>query len=407
MRAGWPALHEQLAATTATSAGPGEDDGTTVPMIAALVDADLQPWQAIPAPDGAHPMVCDIAWFADAAWVSFGNKTISTDGAQVYSWKPGRGWKLELDWDRGGAPGITHEQGGQGISRLRVIDDLLYATDADAPNFGGFGISGAPFEGYVFVANREGFGPLSADQQPPAETLIVPLAFHVFDITRFRGHLVASGGTISPPGSRSRYPGGLFIDAEPGQLWPRFFPGKDSKSGVVRATFMHRFRNRLYVGFQNNERRMGWDLGVIEGDPALADTQLILGRVTEMGGWKTRHFASDEDQLYWIASDHRNQGRGALFQSRDGLHFTRVELGPEVGEPHDVPAAGGQALLLTDTGLYRLQPDGFTGRILAAPKGNPFARRDGFCSATMAATPLGLMAASTNGLGLFLSKPSH
>jgi hypothetical protein len=67
---------------------------------------------------------------------------------------------------------------------------------------------------------------------------------------------------------------------------------------VVRVTFMHRFSERLYVGFHNNERRARWDLGVLEGTPS-AEASLVFGRVTDEGGWKPRQFASDDSHLYW------------------------------------------------------------------------------------------------------------
>lgn len=407
VEAKWKTLAQQLAEPTEASSLPGEADGSDEASTRRLVHSPLSSWESIEAPPDAHPLVCDLAWFGDSIWVSFGNKTISTDGARIYSWNPKRGWKLEFNWDRGGQAGVTHEQGGQGISRLRVIAGKLYATDSDAPNFAGFGISDAPLEGYVFVADEKGFGPLLAGDRPPAETLIVPMAFHVFDITAYKGRLIASGGTLAPTqNAKSRYPGGLFVDAEPGQLWPRYYPGIDTKSGVVRATFMHQFRGRLYVGFQNNERRMGWDLGVVDGDPSLAETELVLGRVTEEGGWKTRHFASDEESLYWIASDVRSRGKSSLFRSGDGRRFSKLPLAKEVGEPHDVLAAGGSALVLADKGLYRLNATGHTQKVLPAPEGKPFARRDGFCSAAMTPTPLGLFAGSTNGRGIYLAKPT-
>jgi hypothetical protein len=401
----WKTLVDQLAESGEPNEPPGEDDGSDQAISQLLVHAALRPWQSIASPPGAHPMVCDLAWFGDSIWVSFGNKTISTDGARIYSWNPARGWKLELDWDRGGKAGVTHEQGGQGITRLRVMAGKLYATDADAPNFAGFGISDAPLEGYVFVADREeGFGPLLPGERPPVQTLIVPMAFHVFDITTYRGHLMAAGGTLAPQGAKSRYPGGLFMQTESGQLWPRYYPGSETKSGVVRATFLHRYRGRLYVGFQNNERRMGWDIGVVDGDPGLASTKLVVGRITELGGWKTRHFASDAEFLYWIASDHRNRGKSTLFRSRDGRSFSEVSLTAKVGEPHDIVAAGGSALVLADSGLYRLKANGGATEVLPAPSGKPFARRDGFCSAAMTPTPLGLFAGSTNGQGIYLAK---
>ena len=380
----------------------GEDNGNRMEMVKSVVEGPLGPWTKIPAPDGAHPVVCDMAWFQGAVWASFGNKTISTDGAQIHSWQPERGWKLEFDWDRGGAPGVTHEQGGQGIARLRVIDEKLYAPGADAPNYGGFGISGAPFEGYVFVADEKGFGALTEGQLPPKETLLLPLAFHVFDIIKYGGELVASGGTVGPPGSKSRYPGGLFVTTADGLYWPKFFPGAQSRAGVVRTTFMHRFRGRLYMGFQNNERRARWDLGVLEGSPS-GDATLVLGRVTAEGGWKTRQFASDRNHLYWIASMRTKPSVSRLFSSDDGLDFKPVTLPEGAGEAHDVLAHGGSLLVLADGGLFRRQGTDAFEQLLKSPKGAPFQRRDGFCTSPLHANPLGLFAGSTDGSGLYWS----
>ncbi len=367
------------------------------------MSSELSEWTQIQAPQGAHPMVCDLAWFQGAVWASFGNRTISTDGAQVHSWHPERGWKMELNWDRGGAPGVTHEQGGQGIARLRVIDDKLYAPGADAPNFGGFGITDAPLEGYVFVADANGFGALQEGLLPPKETLLLPLAFHVFDIIKFGGELVASGGTLAPPGAKSRYPGGLFVKTKDGSFWPRFYPGIDSRAGVVRATFLHRFRDRLYMGFQNNERRAGWDLGVLTGVPS-EDASLVLGRVTPDGGWKTRQFASDRKQLYWVASMRKRPYSSRLFRSEDGLRFEPVKLLASMGEVQDILAHDDGLLVLTDRGLFRRQGRGRFVPLLAVPKESPFDRRDGFCTSPILATPWGLFAGSSNGSGIYQSK---
>lgn len=394
-------LLEVSAAPQTTSLG--EDDGSTVAMVKQVVTSPLGEWTRVPAPKGAHPVVCDLAWFQGAVWASFGNKTISTDGAQVHSWNPDRGWKLELNWDRGGAPGVTHEQSGQGISRLRVIGDKLYATDADAPNFAGFGITDAPLEGYVFVAGADGFGALGVGDLPPKDTLLVPLAFHVFDIIEYAGERVASGGTLAPAGSKSRYPGGLFVESGDGLFLPRFFPGKDTRAGVVRATFMHRFRGRLYIGFQNNERRARWDLGVLEGVPS-GEASLVLGRVTELGGYKTRQFASDERHLYWIGSKRTRPFTSHLFQSLDGLKFEPVALTHGMGEAQDILAYDDTLLVLTDTGIHLRSGDSEFKTLLQTPVGSPFRRRDGFCSSPLLATPLGLAAGSTNGSGIYLSR---
>jgi hypothetical protein len=302
---------------------------------------------------------------------------------------------------------VTHEIGGQGITRLRAIDDRLWATDSDAPLYGGFGLTGAPFEDYVFTSDRDGaFSPPAPAQGPPANTRVLPLAFHVFDVIRYRGAVVATGGTIARslledrPLRGTRYPAGVFAGRITDDLLtPRFTLGEGEPVGVVRGTYMHRFGGRLYIGLHNNERRVRWDLAVLTGDPLdPATPDPVLARVTPDGGWLTRRMASAGGALYWIASGYRRDSRGgALFASADGRAFTRVALPANAGAPQDMAVVGDVRYLLTTAGLYRAGPaDGerYT-RIAAAPPGDPFGAFDSFCSAPLAGYADALWAGST------------
>ena len=97
----------------------------------------------------------------------------------------------------------------------------------------------------------------------------MPLAFHAFDVIRFRGAVVASGGTAAiHDRSGTRYPAGLWA-GKPGErlLMPVLFPGEGKKVGVVRTTYLHRFAGRLYAGFQNNGRRIRWGKRCPWGSP--------------------------------------------------------------------------------------------------------------------------------------------
>lgn len=426
-----PATPPTAGADRAAPDRNGEDDGShgqaIGPRLEALTRTARAEFQAIAGPPGSHPLICDLTPFAGQLYASFAVQPINLDGAQIHRFRPAPPapagaigatsgspdpagtWSLALDWDRGGAPGETHEVGGQGITRVRVIGDRLMGTDADAPLFGGFGLSDARFEDYLFVSDPAGeFPPAGPDFSPPEGTRVLPLAFHVFDVITYRGAVVASGGTVSRIAKGTRYPGGLFVGRpDSALLLPLFRPGEGWPVGVVRTTYMHRFGGRLYAGFQNNERACRWDLAVLTGDPLDPETPApILARVTEDGGWLTRRFASTDDTLYWIASGYRRDGREpTLFVSSDGQTFTPVPLPPGAGAPQDLAIVGTARFLLTTAGLYRAGPDHRFALIAQAPAGDPFGIRDTFCSAPLAVFDDALYVGSTRDGTLYRITP--
>jgi hypothetical protein len=378
----------------------GEDDGGTIvgPNLRALAAAPAVGWARIAPPAGAHDLVCDVAAIGDRAAVSFAEKMIDVDGAQIHLLDPATGaWTLALDWDRGGGPGRSHEVGGQGIARVRVADGRLWAPDGDAPERGGFGWSEADFEDYVFVSQPGGiFPPLGPGNAPPASTVVLPWAFHVFDVISYRGARIATGGTATDDGA-TRFPGGLFVGDASARLWPpRFRVGDDRRRvGVVRTTFAHRFGGRLYVGLQNNEWRLSWDLAVLTGDPrADATPPPVRIRVTPDGGRMTRRFASGGGRLYWIAGLPRPRA-AELWVSADGVWFRPIGLPADAGVPQDLVIADDVRWLLASGGLYRAGPDDVFVRVAAAPPSDPFGRWDTFCSAPLAVVGDQLLAGST------------
>ena len=393
-----PRLPPLLAELELPDPGPavdpdGEDDGSEAmpPPGAGLAELARAPearFVAVAAPPrSAHPRVCDLRGFAGGVYVAHLAKAIDLDGARVHRYDAAAdAWTLAFDWDRGGVPGKTREVGGQGITRVRVIDGRLFAPDADPPTLGGFGLSAAPFESYLFVSDeRGGFPPLGAGDLPPTSTRVVPFSFHAFDVTGYRGALVVSGGTAALGlGRVGRYPGGLFVgERASGELPPRWPVGRPGE-GVLRTTFFHRFGGRLYVGLQNNERRTHLDLAVLTGDPLdPATSPPVAVRVTEGGGWLTRRFASGDGRLYWLASGYPGDGRPAtLFVSRDGVRFEPVARPPGAGELQDVAVVGRTVYVLATDGLYRRDPAGLV-RLAAAPPGDPFGVWDTFCSAPL------------------------
>jgi hypothetical protein len=397
-----PVIADQaLPPVTGAIDADGEDDGGVVigPGLEALARAPRLRFERIEPPAMAHSLVCDLAPIGDRIAAAYAERMIDLDGAQVHLLDATTGaWTLALDWDRGGAPGRSHEVGGQGLARVRVVGDRLWVPDGDAPRRGGFGWSEAGFEDYVFVSQPGGvFPPLGAGDAPPGTTVVLPWAFHVFDVIGYRGARVATGGTADGDDSAPLYPGGLFVGRDDQRLWPpRFRIGHPSREvGVIRATFAHRFAGRLYIGLQSNERRMGWDLAVLTGDPLAADTPPpALIRVTPDGGRLTRRFASGGGRLYWIAGDARRV-RAELWTSDDGVRFRQLRLPDGIGVPQDIVVAGGVRWLLATDGLYRAGVDDVFRRVAEAPGGDPFGRWDTFCSAPLAAAGDRLVAGST------------
>lgn len=401
-----PAKLEEIALPTALAGIPdGDDDGAPdVAAIAALADASALRFERIEPLAGAHPRVCDIAGLGGAIFTATAVEPILLDGAHVDRYDPAAGaWERVLDWDRGGTPGVTHEVGGQGFTRLRVIAGRLWATDADAPEYGGFGLVEPGLEDYLFVSDTDGrFRPLAADKHPPGGTRVVTLSFHVLDVITYGGAVIATGGTVDATrAGGTPYPGGVFVgDVDAPVFRPKFFPGAGFKVGVVRTTTAHRFGGRLYMGLQNNEQRIRWDVAVLTGDPREASAVApVLARLTDEGGWITRRFASGGGRLFWIAA---RGGKGALFASRDGLRFDRVALPADAGEPHDLFVAGDTRWLLTASGLWRARgaDDAFV-RVADAPPDDPFGRGNSFCSAPLAAAAGTLWAGSTRDGALY------
>ncbi len=411
----FPLLAQLSLPAPAAGAEPdGADDGVAAqqrgPGLEALARANRARFEKHGPAAGTHPLVCDLLPFAGALYAATSVAPISLDGARVFRYAGGR-FTLAFDWDRGGGPKTTTEVGGQGITRLRAIGGRIYATDSDAPKWGGFGLSGSFFEDYLFVSGTDGvFPPLGPGLSPPGNTVVLPLAYHSFDVIRYRGAMVASGGTVNlDRGAPNPYPGGLFVGGpDDALLRARFRPGAALPVGVTRVTFLHRFAGRLYMGFQNNKRRARWDIGVLSGDPRDPHTAPpVLARITPDGGWLTRRFASGAGRLYWIGSRYPGEHRPAvLYVSRDGLAFTRVDLPADAGPPHDLVVVGDSRYLLARGGLYRARGDGeqFT-RIAAAPAGDPFGGYDLFCGAPLTVYDDALWAGSTRDGALYRVVP--
>jgi hypothetical protein len=343
--------------------------------------------------------ICDLRPFGDALYAAHANQPLGTDGATITRYQPDDAktpFRVMLDWNRPGEP-TRGGGGGQGFLRVHAIGGRLFVPDADPP-YGGFGLSEWGTEGFVFVSDAEGkFAPLRPGHKPPgvpdaegrAGAALLPRAYHVLDVVRFRGRLYASTGSV-PPGERAwsgPSPGALHVADE---RWARWtyqvgYP-VPYRNGVWRLTFLVRFRDKLYAGIQDFDGREPADF-IVASPPPEADTiaqdDLAPRRVTGLGGALTLRWYVDRNELYWLAIE--RDGSVRLRASADGEAFREVPLPAEAGRPTDVTRFRDALVVLAERGLYRV--DGAEGpRALATlpPKAATFRVDDAFCSAPLA-----------------------
>ncbi len=343
--------------------------------------------------------VCDLRPFGDALYAAHANQPLGTDGATITRYQPDDAktpFRVMLDWNRPGEP--TRGGGaGQGFLRVRSIGGRLFVPDADPP-YGGFGLSEWGTEGFVFVSDAEGkFAPLRPAHRPPgppdpegrAGAALLPRAYHVLDVVRYRGRLYASTGSV-PPGERAwrgPSPGALHGADERWGRWA-YQVGYPTpfREGVWRLTFLVRFRDKLFAGIQDFDGREPADFVVASPPPdadAIAQADLAPRRVTDAGGALTLRWFVDRGELYWLA--YERSGAVRLRASRDGESFREVALPPEAGRPTDLARFRDALVVLAERGLYRLDgPDAPRALATLPPKGTPFRFDDVFCAAPLA-----------------------
>jgi len=353
--------------------------------------------------------ICDLTPLRGALYAAHANQPLGTDGATITRYRPGdaRPFTVAFDWNRPGEPS-KGGGAGQGFVRVHAIAGRLFVADADPP-YNGLGLVEYGTEGYVFVSDAAGsFAPPRAPHfRPPAApdllawdsgragAGVLPRAYHVLDVIRFRGALYASTGSV-PPKERAWHgasPGALHRASDDGSRWTYEvdypFPWRD---GVWRLTYMVRFRGRLYAGIQDYDRRDPNDYVYFAPSPdapTLAREDVHAVRVTPSGAGGTLRWWVDTHatphRLYWIAwgSDGIR-----LRVTTDGDHWTVVPMPDGAGRPTDITRYRDRVVVLTERGLY-----GLTGDVVdAAPiasvdskeKKSPFEVGDFFCVAPMA-----------------------
>ncbi len=336
--------------------------------------------------------ICDLTPLGDSLYAAHATRPLGLDGATVTRYRPAdsRPFSVAFDWNRSGEPS-KGGGAGQGFLRVHAIGARLFVADADPP-YNGFGLSEPGTEGFVFVSSSAGdFArarmPGHLPPRPPdadhAGAAVLPRAYHVIDVIRFRGHQYAATGSV-PPGQRAWHgasPGALQVEDEIGA---RFRYAADYphpyQNGVWRLTFLVRFKDRLYAGLQDYDQSEPNDY-VYFAPPAerevITQSDLHAVRVTETGTAQTLRWYVDRGALYWIAWNHSGV---ALRVTSDGDTWRIVALPKDAGVPADIVRFKGALHVLTSRALLRLDASGPTELARFDDKKSPFELNDSFCA---------------------------
>ena len=427
-------------------------------------------FEKVGTPPLALTRICDLTPFSGALYAAHANQPLGTDGATITRYRKDgtKPFGVAFDWNRPGEP-TKGGGGGQGFLRVHAIGGRLFVADADPP-YNGLGLVEYGTEGYVFVSDRDGgFAPPRAPHyRPPgapdllsedgrAGAGVLPRAYHVIDVVKFRGGLYASTGSV-PPKERAWHgpsPGALHRASDDGSRWTYEVdyphPWLD---GVWRLTFLVRFRDRLYAGIQDydgretndyvyfapeRERRAGTGTGTLREAgvalaPILHQADAHGVRVTRGGAAGTLRWWVDTKvvpaRLYWLAWS-RDTGV-TLRVTTDGDGWAAIALPADAGRPTDVTRFRDSVVVLTENGLYKLggtavdgaagvdahdgvadatataiaRVDEGDGGAPAKGKKSPFEVSDFFCVAPMAVFDNELYAGGQRGGTLYrLSEP--
>jgi hypothetical protein len=364
--------------------------------------------ERVGTPPLALTRICDLTVLGDTLFMAHANQPLGTDGATITKYKPDpkTPFKVAFDWNRPGEP--TKGGGaGQGFLRIRKIDGKLFVPDSDPP-YGGLGVVDWGTEGYVFRSDEQGvFAKARMPSfKPPATAGVLPRAYHVLDVIKFKGAIHASTGSV-PPKERAwkgPAPGALHKANEDLSRWTYEtdypFPWNDD---VTRVTFMVRFKDRLYAGFQAFN---GTDPNDYVYWTELDHEHRHAARVTKTGSAQTLRWWVDTQskphRLYWLswARD------GILLRvSTDGDTWNIVDLPDDAGRPTDVTRFRDRVVVLTERGLHALDPETGTTAIATLAKveekKSPFVLDDYFCTAPLAVFENALYAGGQRGGTLY------
>lgn len=410
-------------AVTPVSA-PAEPDGNDNPEDpgTGAVPAQITARSVGRAPGGLH-RICDLTPFREALFVAASNQPLGSDGALLARFDPDAPrakWSVAYNWNRPGQP-TRGGGGGQGFLRARAIGDRLYVPDADSP-YNGFGISEGGTESFVFVSDAEGrfAPPRGANLRPPAPPNaqgyfgagVLPRAYHVLDVIKFRGGVYATTGSV-PPGQRAWYgpsPGALHLADERARRWNFVvdypFPWQN---GVWRLSFAVRFKGALYAGIQDYDGRERNDYVVIsppQGVTQLSRQHISGYRISDYGATLTLRWYTDRGRLFWIGLE--RTGAAPLRFTEDGRRWNSVPFPANAGRVADVVRFRDALVALTEAGLWRLAdpPDSAPPTLIGpAPtfdRGRAFPVNDAFCASPLAVFRNKLYAGSQHNATLFV-----
>ncbi len=366
-------------------------------------------FEKVGTPPLALTRICDLTPLGDALYMAHANQPLGTDGATITRHRPSdakRPLGVAFDWNRPGEP--TKGGGaGQGFLRVRNIGGRLFVPDSDPP-YGGLGLVDWGTEGYVFRSDESGAFARARDPhfRPPATAGVLPRAYHVLDVVKFRGALYASTGSVPPTEKawRGASPGALHRANEDLSRWTYAtdypFPWNDR---VTRLTFLVRFRDRLYAGIQDFDGKDPHDY-VYFTDVSHEGAHPV--QATKLGGVQTLRWWVDvkatPHRLYWLGWGRDGIG---LRVTTDGDHWTLVDLPDDAGRPTDVTRFRDAVVVLTERGLHRL--DDATGTTAVSTvariedKKSPFEVSDFFCTAPLAVFQDALYAGGQRGGTLY------
>ncbi len=378
---------------SATSPAQQEPDGDDDPIDpgAGPLPTDLR-FERVGRAPLALQRICDLTPLGDALYASHANQPLGTDGATITRYRPEDAkhpFSVAFDWNRPGEP--TKGGGaGQGFLRVHAIGGRLFVPDTDPP-YAGFGISDHGTEGFVFISDQDGrFAPATQPgHRPPATAGVLPRAYHVIDVIRYRGRDYASTGSVPPgqPAWRGPSPGALHVADEQDRRWTYEvdypFPWRD---GVWRLTYLVRFRGSLYAGIQDYDGREPNDYVVFsppESAEHIGHDDEHASRVTEGGAALTLRWFADGHRLWWIAIERGRPG-STLRVTDDGATWRVVPLPADAGAPTDVASYHGAVVALTEWGLWRVDVDPAVQLAAVSTKRSPFPVDDAFCAAPLA-----------------------
>lgn len=353
--------------------------------------------------------ICDLTPFAGSLYAAHAFEALDADGATITRYDPRAKapFSIAFDWNRPGEP-TARGGAGQGFLRVHAIGGRLFVPDADPP-YNGFEITEPGTEGYVFVSDREGrFAPARMPHHKlPAELSgagagagILPRAYHVLDVIRFRGRLYASTGSV-PPRRRAWHgpaPGALHVASDDLSRWTYEvdYPQYPWRDGTWRLTYLVRFKGRLYAGIQDYDGSDPIDYVVFNppfGTKQIAPTDVQAVRATARGHQRTQRWYVDSGKLYWIAI---SRWGTALRVTDDGETWREIAFPSRFGAPTDVTRFRGVLVALTERALFRLDrdPPELVAQVKSQDGRTPFESNDLFCAAPLAVLDSELYAGS-------------